>query len=155
HRAQARHHRHEEGIARRSGHVGVGAVSIVEYRESAAVLNTLGKRDIVRRVPTGLKFQVASRERCESDAECGYPDQHQRYRLTPRHYKAPPTAARLTFKPLESPVRNLSTTARRSRMKFSAENFSACRLRCSKRLARNAGRLSTAQIFSTASSSSR
>src|SRR5208282_4694874 len=67
------------------------------------MLNTLSKRYIVRRVPTRLKFQIASREGCETDAECGYSDQHQPYRLTPKYHQvAPSTASRLIFKQLES-----------------------------------------------------
>src|SRR5208282_1176250 len=69
------------------------------------MLNTLSKRYIVRRVPTRLKFQIASRKRCETDAECGYSDQHQPYRLTPKYHQvAPSTAPLLIFRPLESAI---------------------------------------------------
>ena len=104
HHAHARHHRHEQGIARMSRYVGAGAVSILESRESATMLNTLSKRYIVRRVPTGLKFQIASRERCETDEECGCPDQYKPYFLTPRYHKGTFDGFAADVKPLESAI---------------------------------------------------
>ena len=57
-------------------------MAIDQSLKPTPVLNSLGKRNIVRRIPTGLKHQVMPGERREPYEESGNPYQNEPRRLS-------------------------------------------------------------------------